>query len=61
MRGGNNGGEGLPGGGWITNGGDSNRLTDMIIGVHSDKGSNTNQVVNYLSCHDNYAIYDQLA
>lgn len=61
MRGGNNGGEGFPGGGWITNGGDTNRLTDMIMGVHTDKGSNTTQVVNYLTCHDNYTIYDQLA
>lgn len=64
MRGGNGGGGptgGEPSGGWITNGGDSTRLTDMIMGVHTDKGSNVTQVVNYLSCHDNYTIYDQLA
>ena len=60
MRGANNGGNNLPGDGFISEGWDAGKVTDMIKGMHPGKGGNPTQTVNYLSCHDNFTIFDQL-
>ncbi len=35
-------------------------VAEMLWGIHSGKGGNPTQTVNYASCHDNYTLYDQL-
>ena len=42
-------------------GGKSNNVADMLKGFHTGVGGNPNQTINYLSCHDNYTLYDQLS
>ena len=67
-KGSNDGGYGTgnlyPGYGFISQGDDvgdkSNKVADMMKGIHSDKGGNPTQTVNYVSCHDNYTLWDQL-
>lgn len=68
-KGSNDGGYGsgnlYPGYGYISQGsgdvGDkSNKVADMMKGIHSGKGGNPTQTINYLSCHDNYTLWDQL-
>ena len=34
-------------------------IYDMFRGYHSGKGGNPNQCINYVSCHDNYTVWDQ--
>lgn len=66
IRGSNNGGEGYPGFGLISQGPESvsantsSVVADMIKGVHTGKGANPYQTINYASCHDNYTLFDQL-
>lgn len=38
----------------------SSIVSDMIKGIHTEKGANPTQTVNYVSCHDNYTLWDQL-
>ena len=38
----------------------ANKVKDGMRGIHTDKGGNPQQVVNYLSCHDNFTLFDQL-
>lgn len=38
----------------------STTIADMLVGYHSGMGGNPNQCINYASCHDNYALFDQL-
>ena len=35
-------------------------IFDMIRGYHTGKGGNPNQTISYVSCHDNYTVWDQL-
>lgn len=68
VRGGNDGGWGTnnayPGWGFIAQGRDGNNanyVADMIKGTNTyAPGANPYQTVNYVSCHDNYALFDQL-
>lgn len=71
LRGGNNNGgwaettNPYPGYGFIAQGtehiGDKpTKIGDMILGIHNGKGANNNQTINYVSCHDNYTLWDQL-
>ena len=68
-KGSNDGGYGTgnlyPGYGFISQGGDvgdkSNKVADMMKGIHTDKGANPKQTINYVSCHDNYTLWDQLS
>lgn len=40
----------------------SNVVANMLRGVYDDSiGANPNQTINYLSCHDNYTLFDQLS
>lgn len=41
-------------------GGKSSIVADMMKGIHTGKGANPKQTVNYASCHDNYTLWDQL-
>ena len=36
------------------------KIADGMKGVHTDKGGNPAQIINYVSCHDNYTLWDQL-
>lgn len=36
------------------------KVADMIWGIHTGKGANPSQTVNYISCHDNFTYYDQM-
>ena len=38
----------------------SNIVADMMKGIHTNKGGNPKQTINYVSCHDNYTLWDQL-
>lgn len=40
--------------------GKADRVKEGIRGIHHNKGGNPNQVVNYVSCHDNFTLFDQL-
>lgn len=70
LRGGNDAGWGstshLPGYGYMSQGsGDCSEQTrgqvaDMLWGIHTGKGGNPTQTVNYASCHDNWTLFDQL-
>ena len=70
LRGGNDGGWGstnhLPGWGYMSKGSgdasqeDREHIADMLWGIHSGKGGNPTQTVNYASCHDNWTLFDQL-
>lgn len=66
IRGSNNGGNHYPGYGMISQGTESiagetaGVVADMVRGVHTGKGANPYQTVNYASCHDNYTLFDQL-
>lgn len=66
LRGSNNGGNGYPGYGFISQGtSDLDRakvaaVADMMKGNHTGKGGNPVQTINYASCHDNYTLFDQL-
>ena len=35
-------------------------VLDMLRGEHTTKGGNPNQMIAYVSCHDNYTVWDQL-
>lgn len=35
-------------------------IGDGMLGVHTGKGGNPAQTINYVSCHDNYTLWDQL-
>ena len=35
-------------------------LADGMKGMHTNKGGNPSQTINYASCHDNYTLWDQL-
>ena len=68
IRGGNDHGYGTnnsyPSWGYIAQGqgdgaGKIDAIYDMFQGVHSGKGGNPNQCINYVSCHDNYTVWDQ--
>ena len=65
-KGANDGGNHYPGYGLISQGeGDfssekADKVKEMVRGIHSGKGGNPTQVVNYLSCHDNFTLFDQL-
>jgi len=69
LRGGNDGGWGsnshYPGWGFIAQsaadvGSNSTTVADMMMGIHTGKGGNPVQTINYASCHDNYTLWDQL-
>lgn len=70
LRGGNDKGWGstdhLPGWGYMSQGSDSassetrGQVADMLWGIHTGKGGNPIQTVNYASCHDNWTLFDQL-
>lgn len=70
IRGGNDGGWGSndskPGYGFISQGSEhlssetKGKIADMMRGIHTGKGANPEQTVNYASCHDNYTLFDQL-
>nr|MCR5740992.1 hypothetical protein [Gammaproteobacteria bacterium] len=54
-------GDNGPGEGWVQ--GTSAMVTNIINtmkGVFSSEKVNPGQVLNYVSCHDNYTLYDQL-
>lgn len=36
------------------------KVAASLWGIHYGKGANPSQTVNYVSCHDNYTLYDQL-
>ena len=68
IRGGNDHGYGTnnsyPSWGFVAQGKDDgagkiDAIYDMFKGVHSGKGGNPNQCINYVSCHDNYTVWDQ--
>ena len=68
IRGGNDHGYGTnnsyPNWGYVAQGqsdgeGKIDAIYDMFKGVHSGKGGNPNQCINYVSCHDNYTVWDQ--
>ena len=40
--------------------GRAQKIQDMIKGIHTGKGANPEQTINYASCHDNYTLFDQL-
>ena len=70
LRGGNDQGWGssshLPGYGYASQGASDasvenrNTIADMLWGIHTGKGGNPIQTVNYASCHDNWTLFDQL-
>lgn len=68
FRGGNDGGYGLgisyPSWGFMSKtfdvGTSSNDVVSMLLGANPWAGSNPKQTVNYVSCHDNYTLWDQL-
>ena len=67
FRGDNGGGEfATPGYGFISQGsGDAslenrNKVASMMKGIHLGKGNNPKQTINYVSCHDNFTLFDQL-
>lgn len=37
-----------------------NKAASSLIGINTNGGSNPTQTVDYVSCHDNYTLYDQL-
>ena len=41
-------------------GGKSSLVADMMKGINSNAGANPQQTINYVSCHDNYTLWDQL-
>lgn len=41
-------------------GGNAGLIGDGMMGVHTGKGGNPAQTINYVSCHDNYTLWDQL-
>ena len=52
-----------PAGGWINNPSNVDNVYDtltQILGENRNVGSTPNQCVNYLACHDNYTLYDQI-
>ncbi len=68
IRGGNDHGYGTnnsyPSWGYVAQGkndgaGKIGAIYDLFKGVHSGKGGNPNQCINYVSCHDNYTVWDQ--
>ncbi len=68
IRGGNDHGYGTnnsyPNWGYVSQGKDDgagkiDAIYDMFRGLHSGKGGNPNQCINYVSCHDNYTVWDQ--
>ena len=70
LRGGNDAGWGssssLPGYGYMQQGASDissetrTKVADMLWGIHTGKGGNPEQTVNYASCHDNWTLFDQL-
>ena len=70
LRGGNDAGWGsssaLPGYGYMSQGASDisaetrTKVADMLWGIHTGKGGNPSQTVNYASCHDNWTLFDQL-
>ena len=68
IRGGNDHGYGTnnsyPSWGYVAQGrgdgqGKIGDIYDMFRGYHTGKGGNPNQCINYVSCHDNYTVWDQ--
>ena len=56
-------GDNNPSKGFVT-GGSSSGVSDGLRGIFdstSESNINPQQVINYVSCHDNYTLYDQLA
>ena len=55
-------GDNSPSSGWIQNGGEAGSgIIDGINGLFNSVNSvEPEQVLNYVSCHDNYTLYDQL-
>ncbi len=55
-------GDNSPSKGWVQNGGTvSSSITDGINGYfRNSEDIEPRQVLNYVSCHDNYTLYDQL-
>ena len=39
---------------------DANSVADMIWGIHRGKSNQAKQTINYVSCHDNWTLRDQL-
>ena len=69
-KGSNDGGYGTgnlyPSWGFVSQGGSdvgskAQIVSDMMMGIHTDKGGNPTQTINYMSCHDNYTLWDQLS
>ena len=70
LRGGNDAGWGsdssLPSWGYMSQGADHcsaetrGKVADMLWGIHTGKGGNPLQTINYASCHDNWTLFDQL-
>ena len=56
-------GDNAPGTGWIQGGSADETITSGIKGMFSASAStiSPSQVINYVSCHDNYTLYDHLA
>ena len=55
-------GDNAPGTGWIQGGSADESITSGIKGMFSSGAStiSPSQVINYVSCHDNYTLYDHL-
>ena len=55
-------GDNAPGTGWIQGGDAGEPITSGIKGMFSASASaiSPSQVINYVSCHDNYTLYDHL-
>ena len=55
-------GDNTPGTGWIQGGDAGEQITSGIKGMFSSSAStiSPSQVINYVSCHDNYTLYDHL-
>ena len=70
IRGGNDSGWGsdsaLPTWGYVSQGASDcseetrGKVADMLWGIHTGKGGNPLQTINYASCHDNWTLFDQL-
>ena len=56
-------GDNAPGTGWIQGGAAGEEITSGIKGMFTAGASaiSPSQVINYVSCHDNYTLYDHLA
>ena len=52
-----------PASGWVNQGSNVDKVYNtvtQILGENRHVGSTPNQTINYLACHDNYTLYDQI-